>query len=141
MKVTPKTEAEVSIQPLPAGIYDAEIGTAEDKVSNAGNEMIKVDVTVFDSKGNKRFVYDYLMDALPYKIRHACAAMGLLDKYEAGQITADDFINKSCKVKLRIKKDPSGTYADKNEIQDYVVEEKTSKPTTAKPELDDTIPF
>lgn len=142
MKVTPKTDKQISEANLmPGGIYDFEIGTATDEVSKSGNEMIKVDLTVFDAQGNKRFIFDYLLDAVAFKIKHAAEACGLLDKYEAGLIVAEDFIGKSGKVKIKIQKDKTGQYADKNVVADYVVDKDPKETKSVTKELDDSIPF
>lgn len=145
MKVTPKSENEIkSANLLPAGVYDAEIGTAEDKVSAAGNEMIKLDVTVFDKGGKQYFIYDYLLDAMAFKVRHAADACGLLDKYESGQLLADDFIGKSCQVKIKVDISKDVKYPDKNAIVDYIVAEKPVKKMTKKETEDsisDSVPF
>lgn len=125
MKFEPKSEKEVSnANLLPLGTYDAEVGTAEDKVSAAGNEMIKLDLSVYDATGKTHFVYDYLLEALAYKLRHAAEACGLLERYEAGNLEAEDFIGKTCKVKIKVQVDKDGKYPDKNVIQDYVIPAK-----------------
>lgn len=151
MKITPKTDKELAEANLmPEGIYDFEIGTAEDAISkNTGNEMIKVDLTVFDEKGGKRFIFDYLMEAMPHKLKHAAQACGLEAEYNAGTLSADDFIGKCGKIKIKIQKDKNGIYADKNTVQDYVVpggtdseKAKVSKAKVDKASVeDDSIPF
>lgn len=142
MKFSPKTENEIkSANLLPAGEYDAEIGTAEDKVSAAGNEMIKLDVTVFDKGGGKHFIYDYLLEAMAFKLRHAAEACGLLEKYEKGLLEADDFIGKSCTVKLKVDISKDVKYPDKNVIADYVVGEKPKEPKSVDEVLNDSVPF
>lgn len=142
MKFNPKTENEIkAANLLPAGIYDAEIGTAEDKTSAAGNEMIKLDVTVFDKGGGKHFIFDYLLEAMAYKLRHASEACGLLDKYAKGTLEADDFINKTCKVKLKIDISKDAKYSDKNVIVDYIVNEKPQEKKSLDNALNDSVPF
>lgn len=151
MKFTPQTEADIKKSNLlPDGIYDAEIGTAEDTISKAGNEMIKVDLTVFDDKGNKRFIFDYLMESMAFKLRHAAEACGVLDKYEGGDLIADDFIGKGCKVKVKIddkvasNKKNNTDFPPSNVIADYIVSEKPVKQMTKKEtedSLGDEVPF
>lgn len=143
MKFQSKSEKEIKeMNLLPAGEYDAEIGTAEDQVSQKGNEMIKLDVTVFDAKGGRHFVFDYLLEAMAFKLRHAAEACGLLGKYETGLLTSDDFIGKGCRVKLKIDVSKDGKYPDKNVIADYVVELREMKnDKTVKEDLGDAIPF
>lgn len=149
MKFEPKTEQEVS-NLLPAGIYDAEINTAEDTTSKSGNEMIKVDLAVFDEKAGKYFIFDYLMEAMAFKLRHAAESCGLLAKYNKGELSADDFIGKTCKVKVKIddkvasNKKNNTDYLPSNVVADYVVTDKPVKKTTKKEteeELSDSVPF
>lgn len=141
MKFSPKSADEVnSFKLLPPGTYNAEIGTAEDKVSAAGNEMIKVDLSVYDSNGKVFYVFDYLLEALAYKLRHAAEACSLLDKYEAGNLMADDFIGKCCKVKIKIDKAKEPQYSDKNSVVDYVID-KEKQPVGKPEDIDDSIPW
>lgn len=128
MRTNPQTEAQLKkadddrrkANLLPEGEYDAEVGTAEDTTSQAGNEMIVVDLTVFGGDGSKHYVKDYLMEKMAYKLRHASEACGVLDKYEADNLMADDLIGKSCKVKLKID-DKSKDFPPKNVVVDYIV--------------------
>ncbi len=101
-------------------------------------------------------MFDYLLDAMPHKLRHAAEAFGLLDEYEAGGFDAIDCEGKTGKCKVKI--DKSEGYPDKNGIADYVapvtvgsVEKKTQRAQAAKGrpswdapkggDLDDEIPF
>jgi hypothetical protein len=142
MKFEPKSEADIKkANLLPDGTYDATIGTAEDTISSKGNEMIKLDVTVYDKNGNTRFIYDYLLEALAYKLRHAAEACGLLDEYAKGTLEAQDFIGKSCKVKVKIdSKNPD--FPPKNVINDYITPDKSFIPKSVDEVLgEEKIPF
>lgn len=150
MRVTPKTEKEVSEEGLlPEGIYDFEIMEAVEKLSKSGNDMIALKIAVYGPNGNARYVFDYLLEieGMSYKIRHAADACGMLDKYESGEIEAGDFINKTGKLKLFIQKGKDG-YADKNSVRDYITRDKldgvVDGPKSAAKvaaDLDDEIPF
>lgn len=142
MKVSnPKTEKELAEMGLfPAGVYDAEIINAEDRVSKSGNDMIWVKLKVFNGS-EMQFVDDYNVDGvMEYKLRHLCDACGIVDQYEAGEVSVDDINGKSVRVKLKIQKDKTGEYPDKNAVADYVVGEKDSGKTLTE-ELGDSIPF
>lgn len=160
MKFTPKTEAEVSqFQVFPAGIYDFEIVKAEDVVSKAGNEMIKAVLKVYDRDGKYNLVTDYLLsdEAMAFKLCHCCAAIGILPKYEAGELVGGDLVSGTGQVKLKIDKgkpkdDGSGDmYQDKNAVTDYVVPDSRTQEqkkqmdknhgTSIADKLDDSIPF
>jgi hypothetical protein len=130
MKVTPKTEKEIAESNLwqPAE-YGFEILDATDEVSkSSGAEMIKMKVAVYNGEGEQRIVFDYLLDSMAHKVRHAADCCGLLDKYEAGTLMADDFKGKNGYLKLRIQKDKTGAYPDKNVIADYVVGKSADAP-------------
>lgn len=147
MKVTPKTETEIQeMGLLAAGECSFEIMEAEDKISKSGNEMIVLTVQVFEASGRSKYIDDYLLDAIPHKVRHISEACGLLDKYEAGELHAIDFVSKTGHCKVGIQKDKTGAYPDKNVIRDYVIPKNTNgshapAASTRSNDLDDEIPF
>lgn len=145
MNFTPKTEKEIQEDGLLAeGIYDFEVAEAENKTSAKGNDMIELKLHVFDGNGNPRIVMDYLLASIMYKLRHAADACQVLDKYDAGSLDASDFLGKSGKVKIKIDKDKTGQYADKNGVKDYVKRENMVEAGNAPKvaaDLDDEIPF
>jgi hypothetical protein len=51
------------------------------------------------------------------KLRHACEAVGALDRYESGEITQDDFPGHDVQVKIIIEKRRG--FPDQNRIVDY----------------------
>lgn len=76
------------------GDYPFVVISAENRVSKNGNEMIAIEMefTVADSRTIT--VYDYLTftDAALFKIKQFCDAVGLADKWAAGELNADDCI-------------------------------------------------
>lgn len=139
MQFQPKTEKEIAeADLLPAGIYDFEIASADDKTSTKGNQMIALKLYVYDAEGAQRVVFDYLMEALAYKLRHAAGACGLLERYETGHLDSTDFHGKTGKCKIVIQKDKTGQYADKNSVQDYIVKSSDDVPAHV---LNDEIVF
>jgi hypothetical protein len=144
---TPKSEQELS-NTWPKGEYAFEIISAEDKISISGNEMIALELWIFNAEGKQRKVKDYLMEKLAYKLKHCAEACGL--DYNSGRLEADDFIGKTGTCKVQVQKDPNGLYGDKNVIADYVVTGealvkvvKNTVKNAPKDELDDSdsIPF
>src|SRR5271170_1515658 len=124
MKFTPKTDDELATENLlQPGDYDFEISDAEETVSGAGNPMIKMKIKVFDHIGSYRIVFDYLVESMAYKLKHAAKSCGLGEAYDSGELEAYDFINRSGKCKIIIQKDKAGQYPDKNGISDYIVDE------------------
>ena len=156
MRITVRTPAELQAESSrsnniwPRGNYDFEVMAAEEKVSKSGNEMIELRLRVYDAAGNSQTIWDYLLDNIAYKIAHACETMGLADQYAVGELHAEDFIGKTGKLVLYIRKAENG-YAEKNAVADYVNSKATatrSGPDPRKPipagggtDLADEIPF
>ena len=85
MKFAPKSEKEIaSANLLTPGVYGFEIIEAEEATSKAGNDMIKLMVHVFKEDGTPVTVFDYLMESVAYKLRHAAEGCGILHAYEQG---------------------------------------------------------
>lgn len=140
MKITPKSEEDFKSRNLmDPGTYDFVVFDAIEKVSKtSGEPMIELILNVLDMKGRERKIYDYLMDKEPmdYKIRHIYNCAGLLEKYESGDIDAQDLHNVTGKVKIIIRKDKTGQYGDKNSVQDYF-----STKNKTNDLFDDPLPF
>lgn len=151
MRFTAKTDKEIAEERLlPEGIYGFEISMGEDTTSKKGNEMIKLTVRLFKDDGKFILVDDYLLESMMFKLKHACDACGLSDKYQSGELVAADFVGKTGNLKLKIQKDTTGNYPDRNSIADYLVPEDGATFTPPKDALDtvldkddleDEIPF
>lgn len=137
---------------IPKGEYDFSVQDAIDTYSQAGNEMIKLKIRVWMPDGRERTVFDYLLEALEYKLGHFCEATGLVDRYKSGLLEALDCIGKSGRLKIAIQSDKSGQYGDRSVVVDYIPSDeeeasraKSSLPKTAiDPNFDDSldkIPF
>jgi hypothetical protein len=145
MRVTPRTEADLAEEKLwdikvP---YGFQILEATDQVSKSGNEMIKLKLLVFTDTGRERIMYDYLLDAMAHKVRHAAAATGLLASYEAEELQAHEFVGKTGSLKLGRRVNQQ-TGLPENTVVDYVYEKdapQVVKPTVALPLSDDEILF
>lgn len=82
--------------------------------------MIELKVKLCDGKGAGRTITDYLLAETPEKLRHCADACGLLDRYNTGNLSGNEFRGKRGKLKLGIEKDKKKTYPDKNVVLDYV---------------------
>jgi hypothetical protein len=106
---------------LPPGWLDgAMIREAVERPSARGNDMIEVVIAVPDGRGGERLFKDYLTGAPlgALRLRHACEAVGALDRYTAeGEISASDFVGHTVRVKIDIEKKRG--YAPRNVISDY----------------------
>lgn len=167
LKFTPKTEEEVkSAGMFDPGVYDFEIVKAEDQTSKAGNDMVKIVLKVFHQNGDFILMSDYLLtdESMAFKLRHCCAAIGILPKYESGELESGDFVTGTGQIKLKIdkgkpKKDEGGNltgemYPDRNGVVDYIPARSEEEKNTAaknhgldktggkkKNELNDAIPW
>lgn len=147
MQVNYMTEEEYTETLLLSdGDYDFEVVEATDEVSKKGNEMIRVKLKVFTDDGGFRFIDDYLMEAMYFKLIHFCQATGLEETLKSGALVASDCEGKCAKV--TIKTDPAGEYPAKNSVKDYVKPESYGKATEtvatgalSSNELNDSIPF
>lgn len=155
MRFTPKSDEQLDQEssargPFKPGEYDFEVKTAVDDTSKAGNEMISLEIKVYNDLGEVRTVKDWLVSSpgMMYKIKHFTDSVGLHNEYEAGTFDAYDCLNRTGKVKLKVEKGV-GTYPDKNTVADYMPatdgKPKTKQSAPAKQmavmDLDDEIPF
>lgn len=122
MRVTPKTDEELNPLLMP-GEYDAEVYQAEEKTSSKGNEMIELRLKVYhDGSPQPILLRDWLLDSVPAKLKRFCEAAGLMDLYEAQELTADSCVGASVRVNIKIKSDPQ--YGEQNSIGGYMVKRK-----------------
>jgi hypothetical protein len=127
MKFQPKTEKEIAEENLlPKGEYNYEVIAAEEKKSKSGNDMIAVKLRIFVGEDHGVTLTDYLMEAMARKLRNFCAQNGLLPQYESGTLRASDCEGKSGIAYVKIEKDKTGAYPDKNAIADYPVKRAAS---------------
>lgn len=136
MKFQPKSEAETkqeSANLWDPGFYDFEVMTGTDKTSKSGNEMIELKVKVFNNEGEEKIVFDYLLESMAWKLRHAAEACGLIAKYEKGELVGGDFEGCTGKLKLKIDRNKDHNYPDKNAVADYLESTKASVVAKAKP--------
>jgi len=146
MKFTAKTEKQILEDKLnhelkytliPDGIYPFRVEEALDRYSQAGNEMIELQLTVLDHEKKQRVLTDYLLEIMDFKLYRFCAATGLLASYESGTLTDIQCVGKTGKVEIGTQKGKDG-YKDKNIVKDYVAAPVESN--VAEPFKDD-IPF
>ena len=140
MRFTPLNE-EDCLRLLPDGEYPFLVENAESARSKSGSEMIKLTLSVHDSAGRNVTIYDYLLEALMFKVKHFADAVGMQDKYEAGGYEATDCIGKKgiCKVG---RQEAQNGYPPKNTIRDYLAaSEKQDKSVKDEFKADLDIPF
>ena len=147
MRFEPKTEAEVQEAGLlEPGTYDFEVVKAEDKVSNSGNDMAELLISIERHDGRSVTVKDFLVavDSMAYKLRHFAESVGLLASYERGEMIASQMegLSGTCKIGIEPAK---GDYRAKNKVIDYLPQSGTATTgngSKSKADLvDDEIPF
>ena len=76
-----------------------------------------------DGRGGERIYKDWLTSAPlgALRLRHASEAVAALDRYNAGEVAASDFINHAVRIKIGIEKRRG--YAPRNIIEDYAASE------------------
>lgn len=139
MRITPQTESAVmEANLLPAGEYPFTIQVAQEKTSkvkpdgSGGNPMIAVQLEVYDTEGKGHKVNDYLMESVAYKLRHFAYAVGLGDRYEAGELDAAAMQGRSGRCLIRIEP-AKGEFNARNSVKDYCKAESDSPPQPARP--------
>lgn len=139
MKFQPKSHEEIEKEaaargPLKPGVYDFETTFAGEKLSQSGNEMIELELRVYDGDGGSRKMRDYLVSTpgMAYKLRHFCESVGLADKYECGEIQDFDLDGTTGKVRLGLERQAG--YAERNKVVDYVVDAGAPKSARVSPE-------
>jgi hypothetical protein len=111
MKIpTPLSEAEAQRAadptPVAAGQHPAIITEASEGVSERKNETLRLLAVVTDARGNEYRLQDWL-SATPrglLRLRHAAAAVGALDDFEAGHLSAQQFVGREVVVTTEIER-------------------------------------
>jgi hypothetical protein len=140
MRITPISDQDLAVMGLiPEGEYSFEVQSAEDTQSKSGNDMIKLVLCVWDAEGRQHTVYDYLLEAMPKKLKHFARHCGLITKYEAGELLADDCVGKCGTLSLVIQEDKTGKYPPRNSVANYL--EKKDFVCTQSDVKEDDVPF
>jgi hypothetical protein len=119
MKFNPTNQDDLDANALwPKGIYAFKIIGAEQKVSSGGNDMFELRVEVRRRDGATRILRDYILPKRAEKFMHAAAACELREEYESGSLEAEDFLDRTGKLKLGTEK--SRDFPDRNVVLDYL---------------------
>lgn len=124
MKFKPLENDSVAV--LPNGKRKYTILNAEEAVSKSGNEMLKLTVELFNDEAKQVILFDYL---LGFKLKNFCSANGLTERYNAGELLADECKHKSGYVEIAIEKgkpnDNGGNFPDRSVIKKYLKSDVT----------------
>jgi hypothetical protein len=122
---------------LQDGTYQFTVKQADEAMSQSGNQMIIIVVSILDAEGKERTLKDYLLfnEEMLYKTRHFCDAVGLIESYARGHFSAHEFVGRSGRCTVGIQKGrtkPDGSvYDDKNMIKDYLKRDAHAKPAVS----------
>lgn len=124
---------------LEEGWYDAEIISAEDTTSKAGNDMIKLTVKVYPEEGGSRTVWEYLTSAAAWKVGawREAVAKPIPEGAAEVDVTAADFAGQRVHVMLA-REAGNGGYGPKNTIKE-VANPKVSEIGDAKMRVQDVL--
>ena len=123
MQFEPKTDREL-LDLWPEGEYSFEVAKADETTSSNGNDMIVLHCNVYNEEGRVKVFRDYLVESVAFKLKASCKALGLLDAYNTGKLSALDFEGKKGELKLGIEEGKDG-YQDRNKIVGYVIPKLT----------------
>lgn len=152
MRFSPLSEKqadEMAANIWPDGNYDFEVKSAIEKVSAAGNGMFALELWIFNSDGDRRMVFDYLVDSekAKWKMRHFADATGLTREYESGSLNEQDMEGRTGKCTLGTQPAKDG-YQAKNVVRGYVkaagatvLNRAPARASVGGGDLDDSIPF
>ena len=149
MRVTPISEEEAAAQSAdlwPDGTYDYEVREATEETSKAGNDMIKLEVWIFNQAEQRRLVFDYLVasEKTAWKIHEFAASCDLLKQYRTGTLVANEIVGRCGKCVVATQK-ATDAYPARNIIRRYVKATESTpasrQPAMAGGSIDDEIPF
>ena len=116
------------------GEYDAVIDKAEARMSSGGNNMIAIELSVYDSLGKPNAVRDFLVftSNMMWKAIHCADSAGLAKEYEEKKFSPDILPGRNVRVIIATQlgneipsdklngKPPGARYPNKNVVEDYV---------------------
>lgn len=136
MRFEPKTEEQIR-NIWKEGVYKFKVASAQDYLSKSMNEMILLDLIVFNEQSNtSKNMKCYL--GLDHVIKHFCDSTGLEEQYKSGELQPSHCKEKEGYLILKVgeyKGDP------KNEVKDFVKKGAHEQHAEAKETLNDAIPF
>lgn len=124
----------------PEAWYSAVTESAiESKSKKSGNPMMVVTFKCFDAGKPPITIDRYFVTNNKTGmggLKKLCAALGLIDRFNAGELTPDELKGRNLKVLVKIQEDETGRWDDKNVAAAFVAE--SENPPTAD---GDEIPF
>lgn len=128
----------------PENWYDSVVIAAEERPSKRGNDMLVVTFRCYGGPTSETDIPVYFVSGNPSSISRLeklCKATGIA--FSNGEVTPDQIKGKSPKVLVKIQKDDTGQFSDKNVIAGFQMTAGTQivAPGEKPPMPDDEIPF
>ena len=129
---------------LSDGEYDADILSAEEKTSKAGNVMLKLVVRIFHAgvPFGHILIDEYLVSSVKghlTKLKKLCKVIDF--NFDGGKIAPSDLEGRRIRVFVKTREDDTGKYDSKNVIVSYLSNESPPTNETSAAPADDDIPF
>ncbi len=154
MRVTPLSDEEAAALTAdlwPAGGYDFEVRAATEETSKSNNDMIKLEVWIYNHSGGRRLCFDYLVSSekAAWKVHQFAASCGLTEQYKSGDLMPAEIVGRTGFCEVAVQK-ATDDYPAKNIIRSYVKAKDMPQPTRATAparekapvgDIDDEIPF
>ncbi len=135
------------------GVYEFLVLDAQEQISKTGNDMMKLKLEFKNANNEISTVFDYLVAPYPKKIAAFSQTTNLLDKYEAGELTPTDCMNKKGYALLEIQEyeyekfnietqEMEKLKGKNNKVKFYKPAPEKKEEVQARDELiDDDVPF
>lgn len=99
---------------IPDGTWcHALIVNATEQISKKNNAMIVATFKVWAADKQAEITH-YFVDKQPGMLKKLCTVMGMSGAFEAGELFAEDLVNRELEVMVKIREDESGQFGDKN---------------------------
>lgn len=123
MRFQPKTQEQIDAESLCAdGVFPFTIKKAEEAEDKNGNGFFKLKLFVHDNDRDWH-VYDNVSpNWMAHKLLHLCEGTGLGAKYQSGNLSAEDLIDRQGHCEITMEE--AGKYPAKNVVVDYEVRER-----------------
>ena len=142
-------------QLLSDGDYQGVIKKATCKTSYSGNNMLELEVDIYDENGKVHPIKDFLVftKSMLWKVIHCTQSSGTFEQYEQKKLTPELLENKNIIASIRIQKGseipierlngkPEGSkYPDKNVVLDYIKKEGFEVKQKEEDIFDDDLAF
>ena len=135
MRFDPKDAAQI----IPAGEYDAEVLSAEEKITKTSNKpMLKLVFKIF-SGSSEAMLNDYIVvPETVWKLKRLCEAAGV-EGFDSGEVNTAKLVGKGVRLKIKVKP-ATEKYPESNSVAGYAkIGGETASDDLAIPE--ENIPF